>query len=73
MPLLQQSCTLKGPGLMNSWKIPARSIRCYLADSVFLAYLEVETQNFVVSFLKIELELAGGKKFSVERGINSQH
>lgn len=34
VPLLQQSCTLKGPGLMNSWKIPARSIRYYLADSV---------------------------------------
>lgn len=58
---------------MNSWKIPARSIRYYLAGSVFLAYLEVETQCFVVSLLKIELELAGEKTFSVERGINSQH
>ena len=35
-------------------KIPTRSVRCYLADSVFLTYLEVETQNFVVSLLKIE-------------------
>lgn len=28
---------------MNCWKIATRSVRCYLADSVFLAYLEVET------------------------------
>lgn len=35
---------------------------------MFLAYLEVETQNFVVSLLKIELELAGGKEIFSGKG-----